>query len=1039
MSVKVLLVDDHPVFMAGIRAILENEGGISIEGEAKDGIEAVKMVKEKCPDVVVMDITMPNLNGIEATKQILDLSMDTKILALSIHAGRRFVKNMLDAGAAGYLLKDSAPEELLSAIQKVAKGEMYLSSTITSIALSKDVFQQDRYKVLTTKFHRPSITDEYLYRSKILEQLEKNVNKPLSLVSAPAGYGKSITISQWLDSTDRLNNWITLDEEHNNLRIFLDYLNAAIDQLFPGSLEKFDSLLMGKTLPSIQVLVHNLINELDKIQRKFILVLDDYHNITIPEIHIFIKELLRFSPKNLHLCILTRHDPQLSLSSLRVHNRMHEIRMKELSFSKKEINKFFKNLFKIELDKETTESLYMKTEGWIVGLKMISLTIDEEKNAKRILSKLDRNIHLVSEFLNTEILANESGNFRNQLILSSILDRFCVQVLEELFALEKSEDENTLSGHDFIEKLVDSNLFVIPLDNSRNWFRFHMQFRELLMDQLEKTKTQNEINAFHISASEWFEKNNLLDEAIEHASISGNIEKVSQIIELHGRKMINLGKWHVLNKWLSKLPDNVIQNRPELLIAKAWVHMFNFDVEALRPIMDRIDELMSQGAELHSFSGEVAYFRGHSSILEFQDGERSLEYLERALKLIPLDEVAFRAETELLFGIAGQMQGQSERVIKQVLQWLNDSKPLAPLREARLLLVLKLINYIELRPDEAVKYFDRCHSVAISNDLEESLCWCHYIEGLIFIQKCDFKSAIEMLEKVKKKRFLFHARAAVDAMIALTIAYELDGQTRRANNTILVLEEFNQGLGSYFTDFVNSCKTRLGILQAKGEPFTGLSRSSSCNPIRATLFWFEITCLTRCRLLISKGSNKDILEAEELLDNFENKNVAHLNYLHLIDILALKAILYYKQEKFKEAIITLERSLVLAESSEFILPFLESGAIMISLINLLPNKIKRKSNIENILNRIKEVRVTTNHQLKEGESVEKLNYNLKSFTPRELAVLQYLSRGMRNKEIATALFVSDDTIKKHLYNMFQKLSVKNRLSLVSKARELGFI
>ncbi len=971
MSVKVLLVDDHPVFMAGIRAILENEGGISIEGEAKDGIEAVKMVKEKCPDVVVMDITMPNLNGIEATKQILDLSMDTKILALSIHAGRRFVKNMLDAGAAGYLLKDSAPEELLSAIQKVAKGEMYLSSTITSIALSKDVFQQDRSKVLITKFHRPSITDEYLFRSKILEQLEKNVNKPLSLVSAPAGYGKSITISQWLDSTDRLNNWITLDEEHNNLRIFLDYFNAAIDQLFPGSLEKFDSLLMGKTLPSIQVLVHNLINELDKIQRKFVLVLDDYHNITIPEIHSFIKELLRFSPKNLHLCILTRHDPQLGLSSLRVHNRMHEIRMKELSFSKKEINNFFKNLFKIELDKETTESLYMKTEGWIVGLKMISLTIDEEENAKKILSKLDRNIHLVSEFLNTEILANQSSSFRNQLLMSSILDRFCVHVLEELFSIENSEDENTLSGHDFIEKLVGSNLFVIPLDNSRNWFRFHMQFRELLMDQLKETKTQNEINAFHIIVSEWFEKNNLIDEAIEHASIAGNVEKVTQIIELHGREMINLGKWHVLNKWLSKLPGQVIQNRPELLIVKAWDHMFNFDVEA-QANNGQNDELMNQGAELHSFSGEVAYFRGHSSIQEFQDGEQSLEYLERALKLIPIEEVAFRAETELLFGIAGQMQGQSERVTKQVLQWLNDSMPLAPLREARLLLVLKLINYIELRPDEAVKYFDRCHNVAILNDLEESLCWCHYIEGLIFIQKCDFKRAIEMLEKVKKKRFFFHARAAVDAMIALTIAYEFDGQTRRANKTILVLEGFNQGLGSYFSDFVNSCKTRLGIIQEKGEPFIHWSRSSSCNPIRATLFWFEITCLTRCRLLISKGSNKDILEAEELLDNFENKNVAHLNYLHLIDILALKAILYYKQEKFKEAIITLERSLVLAEPSEFIFPFLESGAIMISLINLLPNKIKRKSNIENILNRIKEARITINHELNGGKSDESL-------------------------------------------------------------------
>ncbi len=130
----------------------------------------VKFVKEKHPDVVVMDITMPNLNGFEATKQILKLSLGTKVLALSIHSGRRFVKSMLDAGVAGYLLKDSAPEELVTAIQKVGKGEMYLSSTITSIALSEDISQFEDVKVLRTKLHKPLITKDHIFRAKIFEQ-----------------------------------------------------------------------------------------------------------------------------------------------------------------------------------------------------------------------------------------------------------------------------------------------------------------------------------------------------------------------------------------------------------------------------------------------------------------------------------------------------------------------------------------------------------------------------------------------------------------------------------------------------------------------------------------------------------------------------------------------------------------------------------------------------------------------------------------------------------------------------------------------------
>lgn len=1039
MSVKVLLVDDHPVFMAGIRAILDNEGGISIEGEAKDGFEAVRMVKEKRPDVVVMDITMPNLNGIDATKQILELSVDTKILALSIHSGRRFVKNMLDAGAAGYILKDSAPEELLSAIQKVAKGEMYLSSAITSIALSKDVFQSESIKVLSTKMLRPLVLEEYVLRTKIIEQLERNINKSLSVISAPVGYGKSIAISQWLEITNKVHSWICLDDEHNDLRIFLLYLKEAMNQLYPVSLEKFDGLLNDKELPSIQILVRTLISELDQIQSKFILVLDDYHNINASEIHSFIEELLRFPPKNLHICIISRFDPPLSLSLLRVHNRMHEIKMRELSFSKKEINDLFKNLLKIELDKDTAEFLYEKTEGWIAGLIMISETIDEPKGVNRILKKMDSNIHLVSEFLISEVLAKQSLNFRNELMISSILDCFCTEVLDELFSTLDPEDANTLDGNEFIEKVISSNLFVIPLDNSRNWFRYHNQFKELLVDRLKKTKTSDQIDTYHIIASKWFEENGLLDEAIEHASLAGNVEKVTQIVEQYGRKMINTGKWYVLNKWLSKLPVQVIQNRPELLIAKGWVFMFTFDLEALKSIVDRIDELMNKNSEVHAFSGEVAYFRGLSSLQEFQDGSKGLEYLELALKLISLNEVAFRAETELLFGIAGQMQGQSEKVSKQVLRWLNDSKPLAPLRETRLLLVLKLINFIELKPDEAIKYFDRCRSVAISNDLEESLCWCNYLEGLIFLQKGDFKNAINLLEKVKNKRFIFHARAAVDAIIALVIAYQMDGKSKRANKMVLVLEEFNQSLGSNFTDFVNSCKVRLGILQEKIELFGHWSNPTSCNSVKTVLFWFEITCETRCRFLIAEGSNKNLREAEKLLEKYEIKNVAHQNKLHLIDIFSLQAILFYKQNKIEKAFMILEKALILAEPSEFILPFIELGNVMANLINMLPKKIKRKTNIENVLHSIKVARKSLNHDLEGQESEIVLSHNLNSFTPRELAVLKYVSLGMRNKEIAAALFVSDDTVKKHLYNMFQKLSVKNRLSLVSKAGELGLI
>jgi LuxR family maltose regulon positive regulatory protein len=205
------------------------------------------------------------------------------------------------------------------------------------------------------------------------------------------------------------------------------------------------------------------------------------------------------------------------------------------------------------------------------------------------------------------------------------------------------------------------------------------------------------------------------------------------------------------------------------------------------------------------------------------------------------------------------------------------------------------------------------------------------------------------------------------------------------------------------------------------------------------LFWFEITCETRCRFLIAEGSNKSLREAEEVLEKYEIKNVAHRNNLHLIDIFTLQAILFYKQDKIEKAFMTLEKALILAEPSEFILPFLELGNLMVNLINMLPKRISHKTNIENALHCIKTARKSINRDLKDQGSEIVLSHNVISFTPREMAVLKYVSIGMRNKEIAAALFVSDDTVKKHLYNMFQKLSVKNRLSLVSKAAELGLI
>ena len=123
---RILLADDHRVLLDGLKSLIERERDLEIVAEAMDGREAVRKVLDEKPDVAVMDIGMPELNGIEAARQIHSRSPDTRLLALSVHSDRSYVRAMLSAGASGYLLKKAASDELIEAIRTVARGRFYL-------------------------------------------------------------------------------------------------------------------------------------------------------------------------------------------------------------------------------------------------------------------------------------------------------------------------------------------------------------------------------------------------------------------------------------------------------------------------------------------------------------------------------------------------------------------------------------------------------------------------------------------------------------------------------------------------------------------------------------------------------------------------------------------------------------------------------------------------------------------------------------------------------------------------------------------------
>lgn len=169
MTIKIIVADDHKIVRDGLRTLIEKENGMEVIAEAEDGRSAVKLTKKLLPDIVIMDITMPDLNGIDATRAIFEEASGVKVVALSMHSDRRFVSGMLEAGASAYLLKDSAFDELATAIRAVVANQIYLSPKIADIVVRRFVSK-------SASTERSAFTDLTKREREVLQLLSEGVS-----------------------------------------------------------------------------------------------------------------------------------------------------------------------------------------------------------------------------------------------------------------------------------------------------------------------------------------------------------------------------------------------------------------------------------------------------------------------------------------------------------------------------------------------------------------------------------------------------------------------------------------------------------------------------------------------------------------------------------------------------------------------------------------------------------------------------------------------------------------------------------------------
>jgi LuxR family maltose regulon positive regulatory protein len=895
--------------------------------------------------------------------------------------------------------------------------------------------------ILRTKLHQPPVRGDHVHRIRLIEKLNSDYQKnALILVSAPAGYGKSYLVSCWLTESNIPFGWISLNEEDNDLRKFLEYFAASIESVAPGKLERTTGLLKTSELPPLPEITSTLINELDEIEKEFVLVLDDYHTIREKGIHDLINGLLQYPPDNLLMCIITRQDPPLKIGSLRAYNRMNEIRMQDLSFTLQEIPVLYKNMKGFEIGEEISEKLLEQTEGWVTGLRLTALSVNSADQLKGILKKMSQDSRLVTDYLIEEVLTFQPEEFQKYLLKTSLLDRFCADLVERLNITKSRQKDDGISGEEFIKWLESTNLFVIPLDNEHKWFRYHHLFRELLLKQLKKKRSPEQINTILKEAGEWFGRNNFVEEAIKYMLAAGKPENAAEIVGKHSIEAMDTDHWRILEGWLKMLPEDILHQSVKFQISIAYISHQRFKLAEMHAALQRSKELFGDRPEETVFYGEWCSLMGFSKAIIEGDISGSINFLNKALNLIPEKPLGLiRAETELQMCISRHIARESDEVLKKFNARISAMRSERGRFWERMQFGLCFIHYIrgELQRAYENAVILKEDSKRTGNDFAEG--WSRWVLGAASFNMFILDEAHHQFTRVLELRYATFDRASIDGLIGLALTYQILGQPKKADETLLIVQEYTEWTKDPTqVVLLSSAKARIALLRGNISEAINWQRTLNLEPHFPSMVMFLCNpFITECGVLLAEGTDSSLFLASKKLEKLYEGTKAFNYTCQTIEVIVLQSMLQKKLGHTSKAAKIMEKALEIAAPGGWIRPFIEAGNDVIIILNQL---IKQNIYADYCKMLIKVFENYENGSLKTVPPLQVSDWSLSEpLTQRELEILALLSHGLKNREIGDKIFLAPTTIKKHVYNIYQKLNVHSRLEVVSKAQELGLI
>jgi ATP/maltotriose-dependent transcriptional regulator MalT len=908
--------------------------------------------------------------------------------------------------------------------------------------------------LLQTKLHRPRLPKDLLQRARLVELLNHDVDQRLILVCAPAGFGKSTLVSTWLEdmaagrgekTTSLPAAWLSLDENDSDLNLFLRYIIAALRTIFEEACADTLALLQARQQLPEPVLYATFSNELERLPGEAILVLDDYHTLRGTEVHNLLGELLRHWPKPLHLVLISRLSPPIPLDSLRARGKIGEIRTRELRFTPEETAAYLSKTQFALMGQSALPMLEERFEGWPAGLHLAALSMRSAGSQEAVLAVLSSENTNITGYLVDEVLTHQFPAIHSFLLKTSILDRFCASLCEAIVG-ESDPAWNVRTCLDWIER---SELFIIPLDNRREWYRYHHLFQELLQKRLSAEMRTDQVNNLHLLASAWFEEQELLDEALHHAVTAGDLDLAARQMGAGLRDVINREDRPTLERWLRLLPEEMIQRHPGLLMIRVWSLEFLWRLDLQAQVLRQVEELLVSDVEATLPAHDVQILRGQILTLKGQQAyfsnqpTRAIDLCRQGLALLPPAWTFVRGGAMLYLGLSMRAIGQAlaaERLLLDEYESHGDKND----TYALLLLESLGFNYLNTgRLEQARQIAQLLLQGATRSKLAFMKNWGDYYLGVVHYQCNELEAAAQHFAQIAENRYTAQITTYRDAIAGLALIHQINGQSSEVRQMVESIIQLDLEQSGSEDERTRALRARLMLLQGDLEGAGRWADAFNGLPPDLPLMWLEEPQLTRARILVARGADDDLRLALQILDVLDEIAERTYNTRYKIEILALRALALDTKGETSQADAVLKQALDLARPGGFIRVFVDLGKPMQAMLR----RLAKQDHSMEAFRRILAVFPEDDKNLDTSESPAQParrptpgNSTLvEPLTRRELEVLILLREPLSIKEIALKLNTSYATARRHTINIYSKLGVNRRWDAVTRAEELNVL